>query len=86
MATCLRLLIASGQNLNVFRFVDDTRGKQGLHLLGFEVFSREVFITYPTALVLGVLGSPTSYSIRKYIVDDLWITDERFATVIHPNA
>ncbi len=74
-----------GTEFNFLGFVDDTREKQGLHLLGFEVFSREVFKTYPTALVLGVPGSPTSYSIRKKI-DDLGITDEDFATVIHPNA
>jgi sugar O-acyltransferase (sialic acid O-acetyltransferase NeuD family) len=37
-------------------------------------------------MVLAVPGSPTSYMIRKKIIDDLGIADERFATVIHPKA
>lgn len=82
----LEALNCLGTEFNFLGFVDDTREKQGLHPLGFEVFSREVFKTYPTALVLAVPGSPTSYSIRKKIIDDLGIADERFATVIHPNA
>jgi sugar O-acyltransferase (sialic acid O-acetyltransferase NeuD family) len=82
----LEALNCLGTEFNFLGFVDDTPEKQGIHALGFEVFSREALKTFPTALVLAVPGSPTSYMIRKKIIDDLGIADERFATVIHPKA
>lgn len=82
----LEALNCLGTEFNFLGFIDDTPEKQGLHPLGFEVFSREALKKHPAALVLAVPGSPTSYSIRKKLIDDLEITEERFATVIHPNA
>ena len=81
----LEALSCLGSEFNFLGFVDDTPEKHGVHVLGFEVFSREALKNHPTALILAVPGSPTSYSIRKKIIDDLGIPDERFATVIHPN-
>lgn len=82
----LEALSCLGSEFNFLGFIDDTPEKQGLNPMGFEVFSREALNKYPTALVLAVPGSPTSYMIRKKIIDELGINNERFATVIHPNA
>jgi sugar O-acyltransferase (sialic acid O-acetyltransferase NeuD family) len=75
-----------GTEFNFVGFIDDTPEKQGISPFGFEVFSREILSKYPSALILAVPGSPSSYSIRKKIIDDLEISHERFATVIHPKA
>lgn len=82
----LEALSCLGSEFNFLGFVDDTPEKQGVHALGFEVFSRKILKHHPTALVLAVPGSPKSYSIRKKIIDDLGIVEERFATVVHPKA
>jgi len=75
-----------GDQYELIGFADDTKEKQGLNQLGFEVFSRDIITKYPEAFVLAVPGSPTSYMIRNQIIDNLQIPEERFAKVIHPNA
>lgn len=70
---------------NLLGFIDDTPEKQGVNEYGLSVFSRKN-IKDKDAVVLAVPGSPTSYKIRKQIIDSLEIPIEKFATVIHPNA
>ncbi len=67
-------------------FIDDTKEKQGMNSLGYEIYSREVLNTFPDAEVLAVPGSPESYTKRKEIIDSLNIDVKRFARLIHPNA
>jgi sugar O-acyltransferase (sialic acid O-acetyltransferase NeuD family) len=82
----LEALSCLGNNFEFIGFVDDTPEKQGKNKLGFDVFERSALQKYPTAKVLAVPGSPTSFHIRKKIIDDLNLPQTRFATVIHPNA
>jgi sugar O-acyltransferase (sialic acid O-acetyltransferase NeuD family) len=67
-------------------FIDDTKEKQGISKYGYSVQSREVLEKQPNALVLAVPGSPTSFKIRKKIIDNLAIPYDKYATVIHPKA
>ena len=67
-------------------FIDDTPEKIGLHETGFHVYDRSALQNFPEALVLAVPGSPTSYKFRNEIISKLNISEDRFATVIHPNA
>jgi len=67
-------------------FIDDTIEKQGKTTFGIEVFGREMLSRYKEAKVLVVPGSPASFHLRKKIIDDLKIPNERFATVISPFA
>lgn len=71
---------------NFIGFIDDTLEKQGKNKLGFTVYSRDILNLYPDFKILAVPGSPTSYKLRKKIIDELNISTEKFATVIHPNA
>lgn len=75
-----------GDQYEFIGFADDTKAKQGVNSMGFEVFSRDIIAKYPEALVLAVPGSPTSFKIRNQIIDTLQLPNERFAKVIHPNA
>jgi sugar O-acyltransferase (sialic acid O-acetyltransferase NeuD family) len=66
-------------------FIDDTPEKLAKQN-PYPIFDRSVLQNEPTALVLAVPGSPTSYSFRKKVIDSLNIDSIRFATVIHPSA
>jgi len=67
-------------------FADDTPEKQGMSEYGIPVSSRNIIQEYPEAMVLAVPGSPTSYKFRNQIIDSLQISENRFATLIHPSA
>ena len=75
---------ALGDKFNLLGFVDDS--KQGLDFFGIPILGREAFEQFKTAKVLAVPGSPTSFKIRKNIIDSLGIELDRFANVIHPMA
>jgi len=80
----IEALDALGNNYNILGFVDDK--KQGQDFFGIPVFGRYAFEQFNTAKVLAVPGSPTSFKLRKNIIDDLGIETDRFANVIHPMA
>ena len=75
-----------GNQYELIGFIDDTPEKLGKTAFGVEVFGREILSKYPDAKVLAVPGSPLSFKIRAKIIQDLNINENRFATVIHPNA
>lgn len=82
----LEALGCLGDQYELVGFIDDTPEKQGKNKMGFEVFGREALQKYPKAKVLAVPGSPSSYTIRKKIIGDLQVPEERYAQVIHPKA
>jgi sugar O-acyltransferase (sialic acid O-acetyltransferase NeuD family) len=67
-------------------FVDDTPQKQGADANGYPVFNRGAFAQFSDAYVLAIPGSPSSYHVRKVVIQGLGLAEERFATVIHPAA
>jgi sugar O-acyltransferase (sialic acid O-acetyltransferase NeuD family) len=75
-----------GAAYRLIGFVDDTQEKQGAKVQGCSVYGREMLVRWPEARILAVPGSPTSYRIRKQIIESLGIGADRFATVIHPAA
>lgn len=80
----IEALDALGDKYNLVGFVDDS--KQGQDFFGIPVFGREAFDRFKTAKVLAVPGSPTTYKVRKKLIDSLGIELIRFANVIHPMA
>jgi sugar O-acyltransferase (sialic acid O-acetyltransferase NeuD family) len=82
----LDALSCLGDNFAFVGFVDDTIEKQGKSKFGFEVYSRDAFKKFPDAKILAVPGSPQSYKTRKKVIDGLKISNDRFTSVIHPNA
>ena len=75
------------EQYEVIGFIDDTPEKQGFQEeLGIEVFPRTTLAAFPQAKVLAVPGSPISYLQRQVLIESLGLSDERFATVIHPKA
>jgi sugar O-acyltransferase (sialic acid O-acetyltransferase NeuD family) len=67
-------------------FIDDTPEKQGNNGQGYCVYDREALVRAPDAYVLAVPGSPSSYRMRKQIIESLGVGIDRFARVIHPSA
>src|SRR5688500_6549140 len=82
----LEALDCLGEKYELVGFIDDTLEKQGKNKLGFEVFSRDAIKKFPAAKILAVPGSPSSFRIRKNIIQELNIPENRFAKVIHANA
>lgn len=67
-------------------FIDDTAGKLGKKANGIEVFGREALSRFPDAKILAVPGSPESFLLRQEIISSLNVSENRFATIIHPKA
>ena len=74
------------EEYNVLGFIDDNVEKQKSTYHGIPVFDKSVLQSNKQAKVLAVPGSPTSYKERKSIIDELHIEEDRFVTIIHPNA
>ncbi|MCU0438589.1 MAG: NeuD/PglB/VioB family sugar acetyltransferase [Raineya sp.] len=70
----------------VLGFVDENLKKIGTTYLGFQVFDRTAFDTFPNAKVLACVGSPNNFQERKDIINNLNLPQERFISVIHPTA
>lgn len=75
-----------GEIYDLIGFVDDSAEKQGTRVHGYPVFPREVLSRYPTAQLLAVPGSPSSYRSRREVIEGLGVPETRFATVVHPAA
>ena len=67
-------------------FIDDTPEKQGLIIFDIEIFKRDILKKNLNAEILAVPGSPQSYTFRSKIIDELELSNNRFATIIHPKA
>jgi sugar O-acyltransferase (sialic acid O-acetyltransferase NeuD family) len=67
-------------------FISDDTSIIGSEQYGVKVYGREAFEIFPDAKVLAVNGSPVSFKKRKPIIDGLKIDDNRFTTLIHPQA
>ncbi len=67
-------------------FIDDNHEKQKDLIYGYPICPREVLGEYPETYLLAVIGGPASYLSRSEIIQSFQIPENRFATVIHPNA
>ena len=75
-----------GSDYGFVGFVDDTHEKQRDGAAGYPVLPRSALQDLPSCQVLAVPGSPTSYTLRKQLIDGLGVDVSRFARVIHPSA
>jgi sugar O-acyltransferase (sialic acid O-acetyltransferase NeuD family) len=75
-----------GGQYELIGFIDDTIAKQGPTPWGYPVFDRSALEKYKDAKVLAVPGSPASYKKREEHIGSLGISNDRLATVVHPNA
>ena len=82
----LEALDCLGDAFDMIGFVDDAVEKRGTRVAGYPVFGREAFAAYPSARVLAVPGSPSSYRSRPTVIEGLPVAADRFATVVHPRA
>lgn len=67
-------------------FIDDAAEKVGSTVFGYPVAGRGILSQQLRPHVLAVPGSPTSYLLRRQIIEGLRVPEERFITVIHPAA
>lgn len=82
----LEALDCLGDLHRLIGFIDDAVEKQGRAAFGYPVFGRDALTRWPTARVLAIPGSPTSYRARREVIDGLGVAGDRFATVIHRSA
>ena len=75
-----------GNAFHLIGFVDDSPDKIGRSVHGHRVFSRAALTDWPDAMVLAVPGSPTTFRVRRPLIDSLGIAPARFARVVHPSA
>jgi sugar O-acyltransferase (sialic acid O-acetyltransferase NeuD family) len=67
-------------------FVDDAPDKQCMSVHGHRVFARGTFAERTDTKVLAVPGSPTTFRVRRQIIEGLRLGEHRYARVIHPRA
>lgn len=82
----LEALDCIGNEFEFAGFIDDTPEKIGKNKYGQMVYPRSELLKHKDAFILAVPGSPTSYTFRKKIIDELNVLPESFATLIHPKA
>ncbi|MEN9347535.1 MAG: hypothetical protein RLZZ77_1046 [Bacteroidota bacterium] len=82
----IEALDAAQADYEVIGFVDDTPSKQDAGWNGIPVYDRTAFQRFPEAKILAVPGSPSSFQKRNEIIAQLNISDDRWATVVHPAA
>ena len=75
-----------GTDYRMIGFVDDTPEKQGTAPFGHRVLARAALQEHPSAHVLAVPGSPTSFPARRSVIEGLRVPADRYARVIHPMA
>lgn len=75
-----------GEAYRFVGFVDDTPEKQRNGAVGHPVLPRSAFEEQSSCRVLAVPGSPSSYTVRKSLIEGLGIDIGRYARVIHPSA
>lgn len=67
-------------------FISDDETLIGTKQFGIQVFGRDAFQKFSNAKIVAVNGSPSSYLLRKSIIEDLGLHFNRFTTIIHPTA
>lgn len=82
----LEALDCLGSAFRCVGFVDDTPAKQGTQVAGIPVLPRSALADKPDAQVLAVPGSPTSFRMRRELIEGLRVPQQRFARVVHPMA
>lgn len=82
----LEALDCLGAGYELLGFIDDTPEKQAGGAHGYRVFGRDALERFPAARVLAVPGSPSSYKLRRGVVEGLNVPANRFVSVVHPAA
>lgn len=75
-----------GDNYRLLGFVDDTPEKIGTEANGYPIYDRGALTRFEDAYVLAVPGGPASFKERRRIIEGLSISEDRFATVLHPRS
>lgn len=72
---------------NLRGFLDDDPALKGTFRSGVEVLGgREQILAHLDAQFAVCVGNPRAYSTRKRLVEWCELSDERFATIVHPTA
>jgi sugar O-acyltransferase (sialic acid O-acetyltransferase NeuD family) len=84
--TAIETLDCLGEKWKCVGFISDESSLVGKTVFGIEIYDRRALQNFPTAKVLTVHGSPSSYRKREEIFSSLGVPPEKLATVIHPRA
>ena len=79
---------SSGGTIELIGVADDDVALHGQERLGVPVIgSIEASVRkYDDALLITTMGNPSAFTVRRKVVNRLGLSDERFATLIHPTA
>lgn len=81
----IEALDCASEEIEVVGFVDDSPEKIGNEYQGIRIYNRDI-LANENYKVMAVPGSPTSFKLRKEIIDSLGIDEFRFFNLIHPRA
>src|ERR1035438_7562844 len=86
-AEAVRVTNALRPTWRLLGFLDDDPAKHGALIGGVPVLGGVDGVhSHPDAQVLLCPGRPDNYIIRSLLADRLGLEDDRYATVVHPNA
>jgi sugar O-acyltransferase (sialic acid O-acetyltransferase NeuD family) len=86
-AEAVRAINAVHPTWNLLGFLDDDPAKQGTAVDGVPVLGPSALVReHPEAKVVLCPGRPDNYVARRTLAERLGLSDDRYATVIHPNA
>jgi sugar O-acyltransferase (sialic acid O-acetyltransferase NeuD family) len=86
-AEAVRAANAVRPTWDLLGFLDDDAAKHGALIGGVRVLDGvDAIHSHPDAQVLLCPGRPDNYVVRGLLVDRLGLTDDRYATVVHPTA
>ena len=78
---------SEGHAFEVVGFLDDDEGLQGTEIAGIPVLGRltDTNLYADASFVFGI-GGPSSFRKKKTLIERLRLTDDRFATIVHPSS
>jgi sugar O-acyltransferase (sialic acid O-acetyltransferase NeuD family) len=86
-AETVRVCVAAGEPWELLGFVDDNPSRAGTLVDDIPVLGKvECVLSHPEARFVVGTGRPDNYASRKQIVTRLGLTNDRYASVVHPHA
>ncbi|HWF52279.1 MAG TPA: NeuD/PglB/VioB family sugar acetyltransferase [Solirubrobacteraceae bacterium] len=86
-AETIRAINASAPTWNLLGLLDDDPAKHGAVIAGLPVLGGvDAVHAHPYSQLLLCPGRPDNYVTRRLLVDRLGLSEERYATVVHPTA
>ncbi|WOO42954.1 acetyltransferase [Rubellicoccus peritrichatus] len=87
IADTVEAIQSNGGSMSLIGFLDDSPDLAGSDVCGYPVLGKlEDGPKFAEAFFVNGIGSPTSYSIKRELINKVCPDNNRWATIIHPKA